>query len=339
MQQVTQGNQGGAMREAWKWREQNPADELALLALGEAAEASGDLEPRRPRLRLAHRPVPRPRRHPSHGRRAPRGSRPAGLQLAVDTFAQAVAQRPDHPSSHRLYAFALLKAGRHADAFAAALVGARQSYPWGRFAGVPRILEEDLRLIAAAWLAARPPGREDHPRRAGRRQRRPRHQPLAALRPQLGDRRQRRRLPHLRRPRRPRLLQQPQLASGGELYADVTTGYGPECFTIPGIAAAFPYTLQGHYYSRGPMGYGMGKLEVIEHDGAGHLRFKEHPFVIMKDGAFVDLGRLDGPAGEEQRRPAPGHPAKGQTPAKTPSGGTYTPPPPVAPATLPPTRF
>src|SRR5439155_21543734 len=83
------------------------------------------------------------------------------------------------------------------------------------------------------------------------------------------------------------------LATGGELYADVTTGYGPECFTIPGAPPAHPYKLQAHYYSRGPMGYGMGKLEVLEHDGDGRLTFDERPFVIMADGAFVDLGTVD----------------------------------------------
>src|SRR5204862_3441154 len=83
----------------------------------------------------------------------------------------------------------------------------------------------------------------------------------------------------------------PQLASGGELYADVTTGYGPECFTVRGgkEQRSGPYTLQAHYYSRGPMGYGMGKLEVIEHDGKGNLLFDERPFVVMNDHAFVDL--------------------------------------------------
>ena len=49
------------------------------------------------------------------------------------------------------------------------------------------------------------------------------------------------------------------------LYADVTTG--PECFAIFDKPTAYPYKLQAHYYSRGPMGYGMGKLEIIEHDG------------------------------------------------------------------------
>jgi hypothetical protein len=41
------------------------------------------------------------------------------------------------------------------------------------------------------------------------------------------------------------------------------------------------------------MGYGMGKLEIIEHDGAGNLRFEERPFVIMNDNAFVDLGTVE----------------------------------------------
>jgi len=68
----------------------------------------------------------------------------------------------------------------------------------------------------------------------------------------------------------------------------VTTGYGPECFTIRGgeRERQYPYTLQAHYYSRGPMGYGMGKLEIIEHDGHGNLTFKERPFVVMADRAF-----------------------------------------------------
>ena len=42
----------------------------------------------------------------------------------------------------------------------------------------------------------------------------------------------------------------------------MTTGYGPECFTIPGVPKAFPYLIRAHYYARGPMGYGMGKLQV-----------------------------------------------------------------------------
>ena len=87
---------------------------------------------------------------------------------------------------------------------------------------------------------------------------------------------------------------QRHLASGGDLYADVTTGYGPECFTIEGRATAYPYHIQAHYYSRGPMGYGMGKVEIIEHDGTGSLRFDQRPFVVMNDSAYVDLGTIPG---------------------------------------------
>ena len=85
-----------------------------------------------------------------------------------------------------------------------------------------------------------------------------------------------------------------ELPSGGSLYADVTTGYGPECFTIRGARLAYPYRLQAHYFSRGPMGYGMGKLQIVEHDGAGKLTFTERPFVVMHDRAFVDLGDVTG---------------------------------------------
>ena len=82
------------------------------------------------------------------------------------------------------------------------------------------------------------------------------------------------------------------LPSGGELYADVTTGYGPECFTIrlPKGKRAAPYTLQAHYYSIGPMGAGMGKLEIIEHDGKGGLTFEQRSYVVMVNQAYVDLG-------------------------------------------------
>jgi len=43
---------------------------------------------------------------------------------------------------------------------------------------------------------------------------------------------------------------------------------------------------------RGPMGYGMGKLQIVDHDGKGGLSFEERPFVVMTDRAFVDLGAV-----------------------------------------------
>jgi len=80
------------------------------------------------------------------------------------------------------------------------------------------------------------------------------------------------------------------LPSGGELYADITTGYGPECFAIEGKPTAGPYKLSINYYSQGPMGYGMGLLQIVKHDGNGKLAFQDRPYVIMADHAYVDLG-------------------------------------------------
>ena len=42
------------------------------------------------------------------------------------------------------------------------------------------------------------------------------------------------------------------------------------------------------------MGYGMGKLQIIEHDGKGGLRFEERPFLVMVDHAYVDMGVVSG---------------------------------------------
>ena len=144
-------------------------------------------------------------------------------------------QRPDHPASHRFSRSRSCKSGR-----------AREGFEASDGAG--------LALVSGGPLRRRrpDPARGPRPRRA-RRGCRPsrsearrdpsalhaaggtRGRAVAALRPQLGDRRERRRLPHPRREGRPRLLRAAGSSpSGGELYADVTTGYGPECFTIRG---------------------------------------------------------------------------------------------------------
>jgi tetratricopeptide (TPR) repeat protein len=295
-----------ARKEVWKamvkardWRERDPGDVLALIAIGETAEASNDttlasraygaiidLFPGRADLR---RYAGQRLEHVRDGR---------ALSLAVDTYRKAVQQRPDHPASHRLLGIALLKLGRFEEAFDALVTGVDQHYPDGRFAGADRILREDLALAAAAWIHAEPSKQ---------------NQISYRLRAKTGlspDNK-----PSLRfvlvwetdandvdfhivdRSGHHAYFGNRALPSGGELYADVTTGYGPECFTIPLAASArsYPYKLQAHYYSRGPMGYGMGKLQIVEHDGKGGLRFEDRPYLVMRDGAFVDLGNVPGP--------------------------------------------
>src|SRR5262249_8254922 len=147
-------------------------------------------------------------------------------------YEKAQKDRPDHPSSHRMLAFARVRKGDYAGAFAAIETGVRQAYPEGRFAGVPRILREDAGILAAAWAAA-------EPKREGE---------IAARARALGA-------PLDREPSLRFVLTwetdandvdfhifdaegghafygSRMLPSGGELYADVTTGYGPECFGI-----------------------------------------------------------------------------------------------------------
>ncbi len=299
MELIAKGKAGAALVEATTWRATDPADVLALIALGEAYEATRevgsaaraygsliDLFPARADLRRFA------------GERLDRlagaegDAAAAARALAVDTYERAVAQRPDHLTGHRLLAYALVRAGRPADAFAAVEAGLAQRYPDGRFREGERILREDLGLIGAAWLAAEPKARGEIIER------------LAAARASLS------RTPstrfvlvwetdgndvdfHIRDARGGHAYYQAmKLASGGELYADVTTGYGPECFTIEGKPAAAPYALSIHYYSRGPMGYGMGKLQVLRHDGKGGLTFEDRPFVVMNDRAFVELGEV-----------------------------------------------
>jgi tetratricopeptide (TPR) repeat protein len=287
-----------ALAFASSWRDEDPGDALALVGLGEAYEALGDagqaarafgsiidLFPGRADLR---------RFAGARLERVAKGT-DAVLWLAVDTYKKAVASRPDHPSGHRMLAYALARAGHHEEAFEAILAAFVRRYPSGRFAGVRRVLADDVGILGAVFVKAHPERKADVEKRL-----REIGVPLAT-RPSLRfvltwetDANDvdfhildgRRGHAYFRRPR---------LRSGGELFADVTTGYGPECFAIDGRAAAYPYRLRAHYYSKGPMGYGMGKLEIVEHDGSGGIKLEERPFVVMTDRAFVDLGVVTGP--------------------------------------------
>ncbi|HVK71411.1 MAG TPA: VIT domain-containing protein [Polyangium sp.] len=286
-----------ALSLASAWRAAEPGDALALVALGESFEGLGDLHqaaraygsiidlfPSRADLRRFA------------GARLERiGNRADGVSfLVVDNYEKAVASRPDHPSGHRLLAYALARAGKFAEAFEAITAAFARRYPSGRFAGVRRVLADDVGILAAALIRAKPERRADVEKAL-----RELGVPLAK-RPSLRfvltwetdandvDF-------HIRDGRRGHAYySHRKLRTGGELFADVTTGYGPECFAIDGRAAAYPYRLQAHYYSKGPMGYGMGKLQIVEHDGNGEIRLEERPFVVMTDRAFVDLGVVTG---------------------------------------------
>jgi tetratricopeptide (TPR) repeat protein len=292
-----------AMVKARDWLLRDPGDVLALVALGEAAEASGDttlasraygslidLFPGRADLRRYA------------GERLERVRDGRALELAVDTYRKAAEQRPDHPASHRLLGMALLKLGRPEAAFEALAKGWQQRYPEGRFLGAAQILGEDLSLAAAAWIRAQPSQRARVEERLRQMYRvldtKPSLRFVLVWETDANDVD----FHILDGQGNHAYFSDRELPTGGLLYADVTTGYGPECFTIPLAAPerTYPYRLQAHYYSRGPMGYGMGKLQIVEHDGKGGLRFEERPYIVMRDHAFVDLGEVAGPLRAER---------------------------------------
>lgn len=289
------GDLDQALKLAREFHHKEPGNVLALIALGECLEAKGqnreaaraygsliDLFPGRADLRRF-----------AGTRLQSLGNE--GLSLAVDTFGKAVEQRPDHVSSHRFLAMALARQGNYAGAFQALEKGLSRDYPDGRFRSYERILKDDLSIIGAAWVAKTPNQKPAIEKRL---------LPLGAT---LAEKPSLRFVLtwetdandvdfHIRDAQEGHAFySSPKLPSGGELYGDVTTGYGPECFAIPNKPNAFPYRLQIHYYSRGPMGYGMGQLEVLQHDGKGGILFEERPYIVMQDGAYVDLGIVEQP--------------------------------------------
>ncbi|MBI4701881.1 MAG: hypothetical protein HY744_12135 [Deltaproteobacteria bacterium] len=233
MSALGNGHLKEAIELAHHWYAQSPGETLALVALGEAYEAAGergqaaraygslvDMFPWRADVRRFA------------GSRLERVAIPAALELALDSFRKARSDRPDHPSSHRLLAFALLKQGRPAEAFEVLTEALARRSLDGRFPAAERVLREDLGLAAAAWIKAEPARGEEI---------------LGKLRQAGGVTEQEGSLRFVLTWETDAndvdlhvydaggghaWFQQPALESGGELYADVTQGYGPECFTV-----------------------------------------------------------------------------------------------------------
>lgn len=296
MAHVAGGRSAEALAAASKWRAESPGDVLALLALGEALESGGhkrfaaraygsiiDMYSDRADLRRYA------------GSRLDRLGTPDAQRIARDTYDKARRDRPDHPSSHRLLAFAELRIGHHEKAFDALTGAFEQSFRAGNFGGVEQILREDLGLIGAAWIKAKPEDREYVMARldkAGAKL-----ESDASMRIVMTWETDANDVDlHVYDDRGGHAFySNPTLEDGGKLYADVTTGFGPECFTVrkaEGVRPAGNYEIFAHYYRRGPMGYGMGKAHIVHHDGQGGLAFEDRPFVVMADDAYVSLGKV-----------------------------------------------
>ncbi|MFT6146142.1 MAG: hypothetical protein ACJAZO_000726 [Myxococcota bacterium] len=290
---VSDGNLARALAQSRVFVAQHPGDVLGLLALGEALEANDELAKA---ARVYGSIIDL---FPSRAdMRRMAGERLDALgdvahDLAVDTYEEAREQRPDHPSSHRQLAWAQVRGGEFEAAFDTLEAAIQRVYPGERFAGVDLVVRDDIGLVAAAWIADDPSVRGDVTIR------------LTAVGASLPTDSSVRFVItwetdandvdlHVYDPQGNHAYYGDRvLRSGGSLFADVTTGFGPECFAINGKAHG-PYRIQAHYYSQGPMGFGMGTLHVIRHDGQGKLTIEDQPFVVQADGAWIDLGTYAG---------------------------------------------
>lgn len=274
-----------ALDRAVRARLDAPEDVAAILALGEALEARGagalaaraygsliDLFPSRDDLARAA------------GERFDRIGGPA-RELAVDAYRRARAERPDRAASDRRLGYALARLGRWDEAVDVLV----DALPRIQRASIARIVRDDLGLIVAAAIAADPD----------------RNAPLQARLALLGIA-----LPtssslrfvlswetdandvdlHVRDRRGEEAYYAHRtLFSGGELLDDVTDGFGPEMMVIES-PDDFPYRVAAHYYARGPEGVGLGTVQIVRHDGRGHLTIEDRPFALQIDDAMIDLG-------------------------------------------------
>jgi tetratricopeptide (TPR) repeat protein len=284
------GNVQGALEEAWRFRADEPGSVLALIAVGqvliahgendEAARAFGsiiDLLPSRTELRR------------TAGNYLEQLNDPSALALAIDTYEKAREQRPDHPHSHRLHAWALVKAGRHAEAFQALRDGYTRLYPPDRVAGAHAVLAQDLAIVATAWQRAEPSASERIAKDMLALELAP--DTTASLRVILTWETDANDVDlHVYDSKGGHAYHAARgLSSGGALLNDVINGYGPELFRVDNPDKTITHQLFAHYYAPGPMGIGMGKLQLATHDGKGALTFEDRPFVIMKHHATLSL--------------------------------------------------
>lgn len=291
MSLLGQGQTDEAARFASAEHRKQPTDVPLLLGLGKALHANGDLRgaaraygslvdlfPARADIRRAAA---------EH-----LAELDTGNALAIDSLSKSVEQRPDHLSGQRLLAWALVQAGQLSAAFDALETAFTASNDDERTAGLTRVLREDLGLVAAALLAELPHRQSEITARLATLGIHPANGP--SLRMTLTWETDANDVDlHVYDDEGGHAWYSSQrLPSGGELFADVTTGYGPENFAVssPGKSV---YDVGVHYYRRGPMGYGMGTLQVIRLDEKGTLAVEDRPFVIMNDDAWLDLGRVE----------------------------------------------
>ncbi len=267
-----------ALERAVEWHLEAPFEPLPLLAVGEAYAIANDAS-QVPRvygslidlypanaemLRLAASLLQMQREQSS-------------VTTAVEALDRAIALQPERPSSHRLLAYALLRAQREAEALAAVERG---------IAVLPNgpaqlVLRHDAGLIAAAWIRKEPAKRTVI---------------LSHLIP-LG----------VTVETQPSLTFSLYWESEADVALSVSGSRGSVPLSFPSVAIvrgeprtrAYPYRPCARVGGLGPLGFTAGHLEIVEHDGKGGLWFAGRSFVVTKAGE-VELGEIARPFGKSR---------------------------------------
>lgn len=249
-----------------KWFDESPADVMAFIALGEIYEREGNvLEAARAYGSLIdYFPARADIRRWAAGRIL--RLKPAHW-LAVDSLEKALVLRDDHPSGHYLLAWAYWAQGKAKQALKA-LDHALSKQFNDRYKNVKRILQEARNIMAQVDIT-------------------PQLRFVLTWETDANDVD----LHVYDKNSNHAYYSQKKLSSGGELYEDVTQGYGPENFTVM-QPHRFPYSLKVHYYNKGPMGYGMGVLHVLHITEQQEVMSEFRPFVVMQNQAHLKLGTV-----------------------------------------------
>lgn len=213
----------------------------------------------------------------------------AARALALDSYGVAVRDRADHPTGWLMRAVAEARAGRLPDAIRTMDEGLRAPRRSGNFPAWERTAKELMAVMGGAATeddSKDPDGLIEILRRHGvRPDRRAGVRLLLTWENDANDVDL-----HVFDGQKSHASFRRKVAAGGRIFADVTTGWGPECFVTRDSSADLRVFV--HSYRQGPMGFGMGRVLSLHTDGKGKLRFGDHPFVVMQDRAYVDLGTL-----------------------------------------------
>jgi len=268
---LERGDLARALELASAARSRDGDDVSALIALGEALEAAS-----LPALAArAYGSIADLHPHDAESLRVAAGRLDVMgkgcMPLAIELWRRAKDDRPDQPAGHHALAMALLRVGAYeqaSDTLSAALAITFDERYWH----AREVLETDLAFVATALgrrLGAQAPLTNPSLRFVLSWETDASNLALS-LRDAAGD---------------------PQSIA---FEAAASDGYGPEASSVLGARGERTATrVAVRFLRRGPTGTPMGIVHVMEHDGRGHVSVRPMPFVIMNEGAAVDLGTFE----------------------------------------------